>query len=336
MKTIAHGIVVLGVLLAPALVFARPGGASGAELLRRAHQAHYDLDYQKARVLLKRSLRAGDHDRASLAGVYELLGRIAAAYDRPVLAYQHYRRMVALGTRGPLPKGLAPKIVAPFQRAVAESPDTRGIETRIVHGTPETITVAVSSDPLHMTAGGVAVFGRAGSRRRVRANLDEGVLLFRVPRDAGRRARIYAVDRFGNRLAKVIWRRPATENPAQAALAVGPMRKQPPPYARWRVWGAAAIAAGGVALYYGLRAREDWARLDGVIADSSSHRFDEATRLEKSGRRNQRYSNISTAAALGLAGVSLYLRLRSKGPERTRLGASVTPQGASVSLLERF
>lgn len=343
---------VVSAVVAAGLFFASPGfvGASpskGERELELAGMALDELDYAEASKHLSRALRAGDHSPASLAEVHRLSGQVAAAFGKADAAYEHYRRMLAIAPDGRLPKGLAPKLVAPFERARAFMAD-RALRMRVRERSSRRVVVQVAPDPLHLAAAVRAEFRRGGRSMTVRARLYAGRARVPVPAGVDRLARIAAVDAHGNSLVAIevslqqpeprrIVRRPQLQ--VNHSVASKPPRSRPL-YARWYTWGLAAAAGAAVSVYYGVQAMDDWERLDAVIADSNQHSFQTAYDLEVSGRRNQLYSNIAAGVSVGLAGIAGYLLLRGgdsdEKPGKLVAAPVLTSHGASVALTGSF
>src|SRR5262245_60592709 len=108
--------------LAMALAFAASGVARAEPAdphIGRA-RAHLDaLALDRAQTELELALRAGDSDRARLIEIHRLLGIVHAGLDRPEMAVDQFRRLLALDPGADVPAELGPKIVEPFAEARA-------------------------------------------------------------------------------------------------------------------------------------------------------------------------------------------------------------------------
>lgn len=346
-----RAFVVLSLLLVASAAGASP--QKGKLALERAGMALDELDYAKARRHLQRALRAGDHDRRSLARVHQLAGQVAAAFGNTKAAYDHYRRMLALAPDARLPGGLAPKLIAPFERARRFMAD-RALHLRVRDSSVKRLVVEVVPDPLHMAVAVRGLFHRGGRVVTVRSRLHGGRAQLRIPAHVDVPARVRAVDRYGNELDVIDTdvaidvpepkprAEPARERRPRLVVreAVDKPRASRPLYARWYTWGVAAAAGTAVSVYFGLAARDDWKRLDQVINDSTQYSFQAAYDLERSGRHNQLYSNIAAGVSIGMAGIAGYLLLRNSNrdekPGKLVAAPVVTAHGASIAVKGSF
>ncbi len=325
---------------------------TGKAHLEEARAALDELDYEKARSHLKRSIRVGDHDRRSLVKVYRLFGQVAAAFGEVTAAYYHYTRMLALDPNARLPRGLAPKLVAPFKRARISMAGVESFGFRVAHVSRRRLTIEVSDDPLKLVRAVEVAFDRRGNaKRRMRARVRFGRAVFRVPRRARPQVTAHAIDRFGNRLARLsvhiarvaepargrVVRTPQVEPTPNVVRRAAPANRSKPVYSRWYMWGLVAAATGGASLYFGLRALDDWDRLNALIATSGEHSFEEARRVEDSGRRNQMFSNITAGVAIGFASIAAYLLVQDiYTDEKSTVVPVVSNGGVSLALTGAF
>jgi len=343
--------VVLSLLVVVSAADASP--PKGKLALERAGMALDELDYAKARRHLRRALRAGDHDRRSLARVHQLAGQVAAAFGNARAAYDHYRRMLALAPDARLPRGLAPKLIAPFESARRFMAD-RALHLRVRDSSAQRLVVEVAPDPLGMAVAVRARFHRGGGVVTVRSKLHDGRARLRIPDGVDVPARVRAVDRYGNELdvidTDVVVEVPAPKPRAEPRREHRPRlalreridkpRASRPLYVRWYSWGVAAVGVAAVSVYYGLRAMDDWKQLDQVINDSAQYSFQSAYDLERSGRRNQLYSNVAAGVSIGMAGIAGYLLLRKadrdEKPGKLVAAPVVGAHGASIAVKGSF
>jgi tetratricopeptide (TPR) repeat protein len=310
-----HRSISVAAALALALLLAAPSSsaagepADGGDDLARARRALDELDYDVAWLSLERALRAGDHDPDELVEIYELSGRVAAAFGDPDDAYELFQKMLALEPERTLGPRMSPKIARPFERARTYFRRRPSLEVRFepVPGEPTQVHVVVAADPLEMVAGvevdgePVALVGDAST--------------VALPRDAHGEVRIVVVDRHGNHLAETGWRArraAAPVAPAEAPLDLDARAGELPApgtpiYRRWYVWSGLAVAATGVSLYFGKAAQDDWRELDRVVQNSSNYTFDDALEIERRGRRHEFFSNFGLGSAIVCAAAALVL-----------------------------
>lgn len=312
---------------------------NGLQFLEKAKTALRDLDYETARQHLMRSLLAGDHAQDGLVTTYRFAGQVAAAFGKAEEAYDHYRRMLSLDPDATLPKGLAPKMVQPFERAKSFMAQRSRLQAQVMSHSRTRLTIAVSSDPLRLAVRVRVVSGN----NRAEGTIRGGETRIPFATKPGDRVHVLALDKHGNRLDSVRWTAPRPAPVArrvsvpEAAVATdttpaaSPAR---PVYKRWYVWGLAAVGTGAAAAYFGMRANDDWNRLDQVINDSGNHSFAEARAIEDSGYRNQRYANIGVGVSVGLGAVATYLLIRKLGgsEKKTRIVPGITNGGGTVAL----
>jgi len=328
------GVALLATLIArgsPARADRSPLGERSAHLTR-AIEAVGDRDYEKAAIHLRLALRAGQHSRDDTILIYRLSGEVAAAFGYRDQAKHFFAHMLSLDLRAEVSESEAPSVVGPYDAARAYFDDDHHPLTVDVSRDREAgiVTVEVSSDPFHMVHAARLIYrdGDHVAARDIVAN--GGDLLIDVPPSIRSTAVITVVDEYGNQLIEPVLALPPrpvaapTVNPADAVktepsvddamdelLAAEPERSSGRSIAgRWYVWSGVTLAASGAAAYFGLRAQDDWARLDSVVAESGSHDFAEAKALEQSGRRNQLITNISVGVAVTSAVVATVLLLR--------------------------
>ncbi len=320
--------------------------------LTRAIQAVGDRDYEKAQIHLRLALRAGQHSRDDTILIYRLSGEVAAAFGYRDRAKGFFAHMLAIDLRAEVSESEAPSVVGPYDAARAYFEGDHEPLTVDIARDHETgiATLEVASDPFHMVHAARLIY-RDGDRvtyRDVVAN--GGDLLVEVPPAIRSTAVLTVVDEHGNQLMEPVLALPprpvakptadpaaavpeeAAPDPLEQLLAEEPERSSGPSiFGHWYVWSGLTLAASGAAAYFGVRAQDDWARLDQVVADSGEHDFAEAHALEQSGRRNQLITNISVGVAVTSAVVSTVLLLRGGHHEhrnQTVVGATPVHGGA--------
>jgi hypothetical protein len=322
-------------MLSVAIALAMASGPADASTpdsdgdLARAISALDELEYDVAWLSLERALKSGQYGHDGLVLIYKLSGHVSAAFGNEAEAYGFFRRMLALQPRASLDKGLAPKIRKPYERAKKDHEDKGRLVVKFtaVDGEDHKVAIVVESDPLDMVAG-VKVNGKT-----VELSAD-GVV--EVPRGTLDPVVVAVTDRYGNHLDQTAWGPVAFDGYEESEGATESLRldtvrafdagqperapkssarasidtdeaptKSKPIYKRWYTWGAMAVGSAAVGAYFGMRANSDWEQLDGVIADSGSHSFDDAMALEDSGRKNQIVSNLGFGAAALFAAVAV-------------------------------
>jgi tetratricopeptide (TPR) repeat protein len=344
---IAARLALLAALLAPAMAAANPH-------LQRARSAMNDLDYEMARAALDDALTAGISDPTELAEIYELSGTVAGAFELREEAADWFRKWLALDPTARLDSGLAPKIVEPFQTARASTELALRVRSG-AHVAGETeIVLLVEADPVGLVAGarldyrdedgGVHVARAAGT--------DRIVIALPWPPPVGA-AVLAATDVHGNRLAELEWTAPAESNGDAAAetetsaepeaLAVLPATAEPdtPLYAKWSLWGGAAVGLGLAGAYFAFEASSDQRELDEIIDGSAGYTYAEAKRVENRGNRHALLANTSFGAALACGAVSAVLLIRSatrkeKRAPRHQLAPMPLTDGAGVAFALEF
>jgi hypothetical protein len=80
-----------------------------------------------------------------------------------------------------------------------------------------------------------------------------------------------------------------------------------PLYARWWVWGGAAVVTGAVAIYFGVKLKQDRDDLDELNENSEEHFFEDALEIEERGDSHARNANIFLGVTAALSAVSIGL-----------------------------
>lgn len=306
--------------------------------LSRAIEAVNDRDYEKAAIHLRLALEAGNQSRDDTILIYRLSGEVAAAFGYRNKAKDFFAHMLSIDPRAEVSESEAPSVVGPYDAARAMFDDDNPPLTVDVSRDREAgiVTVEVSSDPFHLVHAARLIYRDDDhvTYRDIVAN--GGALLVDVPPAIRNTAVVTVVDQYGNQLMDPALALPPppvaapTAKPGDAAKgepsvddAIEQLMDDEPERSsgrslagRWYVWSGVTLVAAGAATYFGLRAQDDWARLDSVVADSGSHDFNEAKALESSGRRNQLITNIGVGVAVTSAVVSTVLLLRGDHHEQ--------------------
>lgn len=314
--------IALGVAVMLAAI-AAPARAEPADPHIARARAHLDdLALDLAQTELDLALRAGDSDRARLIEIHRMLGIVHAGLDRPEIAVDEFRAVLALDPRVEVPAELGPKIVQPFADARASmqgrAPLAVGLAPRRA-GEPA-LVVVVASDPLGMVkqararfvlrAGGESIVAGAGGPRTSLA----------IPAGATR-ATVAALDAHGNRLAEL---------DVDLSPAPAPPPSEPPGLlARWTVWGGVAAGAAAIGVGFALAARSTRAELD-ELEQMPMPPFSRVEELDDRGRRRTLVANIAFGAAGVAAVVSAVLFVRRPA---ARTGVAITPAPDGALLL---
>ncbi|HUS63540.1 MAG TPA: tetratricopeptide repeat protein [Kofleriaceae bacterium] len=306
--------VLAAALYSPSLVLAQgapdaPAGA--AELLEKARAEVAQLNYDGAIALFEQAEAAGNNSRETLVEIYRAVAEAHAALGRTDQAETSFRRLLALDPDVQLPAGASPKLTTPFEGA-SEFVKTRGplkIECRRTSASAAEagVVLTVASDPAEMIAAG-RLLDAAGAT--VGSDVEgKGRITL-----AGDAQSCVALDAHRNLLAAAEVADAAPEPTTGAGTTTGTVTMQGgtsdgsrPLYARWWVWGGAAVLSGAVAIYYGVKLKQDRDDLDKLNEDSEMHFFEDALEIEERGDSHARNANIflGITAALGAVSVGL-------------------------------
>jgi tetratricopeptide (TPR) repeat protein len=345
----------LAALLSPALAHAQGTPEGAAPLLEKARAEVAQLNYDGAIALFEQAEAAGGNDRETLIEIYRSVAEAHAALGRTDQAETSFRKLLALDPEVQLPAGASPKLLTPFQGA-SEFVKTRGplkIECRrtAASAAEAGVVLTVASDPADMIAagrlvdaGGATVGGDVEGRGRITL--------------AGDAQTCVALDVHRNLLAtaEVADAPPEPVTGAATGAASGGVVMQPaegdgsrPLYARWWVWGGAAAVTGAVAIYYGIKLKQDRDDLDELNKNSQDHFFEDALEIEERGDSHARNANIFLGVTAALSAVSVGLLVydlvrsspesdgtasaaRARRSRRPVVTAGPVPGGAGVSL----
>lgn len=328
------------------------GVASADDSLAQARKAVAESDYVAARPALVAALDAGGRGPDDLVEIYRLTGIVEAALGDARAATEAFTRLLALSPRAALPDGTSPKIRRPFDAAARYIASHGALEVKMeTAARPPAITLIVVGDPINMVAAAHAVFTVDGGAERSK-DVEVASDRTEVALPAGRRidARIAALDVHGNRLVEIGSRDVpiviiGDAPPAVAAPAAPPPRRVPvvvraaarPVYLRWWPYAAAGVAVLGATGYFAWSARSDADELDGIIAGSAQHSFDDARAVEDRARRNVLLTNIGlgVTGALAVAAGVLYLTTPRDRVE-TRVAAVPLAGGGALVLGGKF
>ena len=307
---------VLAVALSPSFAFAQgapDARGDAASLLDKARAEVAQLNYDGAIGLFEQAEAAGGNTREALIEIYRAVAEAHAALGRTGEAEASFRKLLALAPDSQLPDGASPKLETPFQGA-SEFVKTRGPLKIECRRTPASaaqagVVLTVASDPAEMIAAGRLV--DAGG-----ATVGDDVEGHGRITLAGDAPSCVALDTHRNLLATA----EVEDAPAEptgggtTAGTAGTVTMQPgtgggsrPFYARWWVWGGAAALSGGVAIYFGLKLKQDRDDLDELNANSEEHFFEDALEIEERGDSHARNANIFLGITAALSAVSVGL-----------------------------
>jgi hypothetical protein len=342
------GRAALGAVLRIALALVGlEGGARADDPLAVASKAVDASDYLAARPALTAALAGGGRRPEELVEIYRLTGVVEGALGDARAATEAFTRLLALSPRATLADGTSPKIRRPFDAASRYIQSHAVLEVRIeTHANPPVITLVVASDPLNMVAAVHAVFTVDGGPERSK-DVDVAAERAEVALPPARRidARIAALDIHGNHLVEIGSRDVPVVIIGEPPPVIAPLRpparrstvvargQARPLYLRWWPYAAAAVVAAGATGYFAWAAHSATDELDGIVANSTPHRFDDARAVEDRARRDVLITNIGlgVTGALAVAAGVLYLTTPRDRVE-TRLGAVPLPGGGALIL----
>jgi hypothetical protein len=303
------------------LIVAMAAPARADDELAEARRLEGVLEYEQALAIVERVLAHGGADPTRTSELHLFAGQLAAGLDRPVIAEDHFARVLALRPDTALPEGTSPKLTAPFSAARSRVTPLR-VTATITSGL---VTIMPDPDPLHLVSGvQVHVVDPAGHHadvgepRGLRVQLQSGVTALEIA----------ALDAAGNH----VWvssappDSAATKRPHEEPVIGPPVSR--PLYARWSAWATlsgVALASGGLCAWRFRVAQDQW-----NTGKSGGHDYSELVDLESRGRRWGLAANISfgVAAAAGLTAAIVYLTHRDEPPS---IAITATPESIGVA-----
>ncbi|HEY8145305.1 MAG TPA: tetratricopeptide repeat protein [Kofleriaceae bacterium] len=346
----------LPLMLALALVVGAGGAPALAQDsdLAKAKAEMAKLDYDAAIALLEQAEASGKNQLADMIEIYRAMAESHAAMGRTDAAETAFRRLLALDPSVELPAGSSPKLTGPFTGA-REFLAKRRIAVECRRGAADAATMVVQSDPVDLVAGARLVTGdgrTVGDDAR-----GQGRVALAIPGGTSP-AGCAALDRHGNVLARAdLSATPeegAPDEGAGGATGGGVVDTAPtddrsrPIYARWWLYAGLGAAAGGVALYYGLKVNQAEDDLEDLHRQTMEPdhmiTYADALAVEDRGERYARNANIALVVTGVFAAVSGGLLVhqivtdRSQGRDEGEpaLGAAPLPGGAAVNLTLGF
>jgi tetratricopeptide (TPR) repeat protein len=345
----------LPLMLALAVVIGaggRPALAQDGDLAKaKAEMAK--LDYDAAIALLEKAEASGKNQPADMIEIYRAMAESHAAMGRSDAAETAFRRLLALDPSIELPAGSSPKLTGPFTGA-REFLARRRIAVECRRSAADAATLVVQSDPVDLVAGARLVTGdgrAVGDDARGR-----GRVALAVPGGTSP-AGCAALDRHGNVLARVdLSATPEEAAPDDSAggsetgggvVSTAPTDDRTRPiYARWWVYAGLGAAAGGVALYYGLKVKQAEDDLEELQQQTMQPdhmiTYADALAVQDRGERYARNANIALVVTGVFAAVSGGLLVHQLVTDRQRdegepsLAAGPLPGGAAVNLTLGF
>jgi hypothetical protein len=106
-----------GLALATLALLATPAGAAPADPVEAAERAYKEVDFETQLAQATRALEQGQHDPATLANIYRLLGIAHAALNSPDAARQAFMKLLAIDPDIALEQVLSPRLRTPYMEA---------------------------------------------------------------------------------------------------------------------------------------------------------------------------------------------------------------------------
>ncbi len=344
-------VVGLGVTLG-----AGPALAQDADPMAKAKAEMARLNYDAAIALLEQAEATGKNQPAAMIEIYRTTAESQAAMGRADAAETAFRRLLALDPSVELPAGSSPKLIAPFTGA-REFLAGRRIEVECRRSAADAATLVVQSDPVDLVAG-ARLLTQAGEPVGADAR-GQARLALAIPAGAAATG-CAALDRHGNVLVRAELSATAEDSapdpggPAGGANGGGAIVGSAPEgdgsrpiFARWWLYAGLAGAAGGVALYYGLKVKQAEDDLEELHRQTMEEGHDvtyaDALEVEDRGESAARNANIALVVTGVFAAVSGGLLVhqlvtdgRRTGEEQPALSAGPLPGGAAVNLTLGF
>jgi tetratricopeptide (TPR) repeat protein len=324
------------------VALAMPGLARADDPMTKAKAEMAQLNYDAAIALLEKAEASGQNGAAEMVEIYRVTAEAHAAMGRGDAAETAFRRLLALDPSIELPAGSSPKLTGPFN-AAREFLAGRRITIECRRG-EAAASLIVQSDPVDLVAGGRLVTaggGKVGDDAR-----GQGRITLAVPGRASPSA-CAALDRQGNVLVQAdLTDPPAAGGERETGAAASPVvtsapaeRGERPIYARWWLYAGLGAAAGGVAIYYGLKmkqAEQDIQDLNAAtMVPGHDITYSDFLAIEDRGQRYARNANIALVATGVLAAVSggllVHQLMTERDPEAPAVTAAPLPGGAALN-----
>ena len=332
---------------------AAPALAQDGDLMSKARAEMAQLNYDAAIALLEQAEATGKNQPAAMVEIYRATAEAHASMGRADAAETSFRRLLALDPSVELPAGSSPKLMAPFTGA-REFLAGRRIEVECRRSAADAANLVVQSDPVDLVAG-ARLTTQAGESSGADARGQARIALS-IPGAAA--AGCAALDRHGNVLVRAELSATAEDaapsggggEPSDGGDLVGSAPAEGgerPIYARWWPYAVVAAAAGGVAIYYGLKvsqAEDDLEELhQGTMQADHDITYADALEIEDRGQGYARNANIALVVTGVFAAVSGGLLIhqlvtdgrRGEG-EQPAISAGPVPGGGSVNLTLGF
>ena len=333
-----------------AMALGGPGRVARADgdQMAKAKAEMAQLNYDAAIALLEQAEQSGKNQPAEMVEIYRAMAESHAAMGRTDAAETAFRRLLALDPSVALPAGSSPKLTGPFEGA-REFLARRRIAVECRRTAADAATLVVQSDPVDLVAGGrlltadgAAVGADAQGQGRIALDIPGGAAA----------AGCAALDRHGNILARAELSSAPEEQPDGGAAAGGAQvdgpvvdagpgeRGERPIYARWWPYAALSAAAGGVAIFYGLKmkqAEDDLEALhEATMVAGHNISYPDALAIEDRGEGYARNANIALVVTGVFAAVSGGLLIhqlvtdRQPDEEAPAVGAGLVPGGGGA------
>jgi tetratricopeptide (TPR) repeat protein len=334
-----------------AVVIAVPAAArADGELVTKAKAEMAQLNYDAAIALLEQAEASGQNQPDDMAAIFRATAESHAAMGRGDAAETAFRRLLALDPSIDLPAGSSPKLTGPFN-AARDFLAGRRLAVECRRGADGAASLVVKSDPVDLVAGARLLTADGGAIGEDAKG--QGRVALAVPGGTSPAA-CAALDRHGNALARADLADAPAQDVSEAGAApaggtvvsAGPAeRGDRPLYARWWLYAGLGAAAGGVALYYGLKmksAEDDLAELHRRTIEEPDHdiTYADALAVQDRGEGYARNANIALVAtgvfAAVAGGLLVHQLMTDRDQDESPVEAAVLPGGAAVNLTLGF
>jgi hypothetical protein len=312
-------------------VAARPASADAD--LGAITSALDNSDYPAAQDLIAKGLALGGNSPDSTVELYRLQGVVEGSLGNTQRATDAFLRALALKPKLALAAGTSPKVMKPFEAAKNFYKTNEPLKVKVdTRATPPAVTLVVQSDPLKMVARARVAFVVDGKPEQMR----DGTGTIELPAGARIDLRVTALDASGNRLVEIgssdvpiviVSSARSTAKPQKVAPKKqpdGPVHERPL-YAKWWLWGGAAVAFAGLGVGFSVAALDAKGELEALNATSTAHSFDEAMAKEDTIRTRLLVSNISYGVAIGCGVTAAILFLTKPSAERSTISIAPAP-----------
>ncbi|GEM_PF-6946736 len=286
--------------------------------LARARGAIDDNKFEEARDHLRATLRSGELASDDLARAHLLEGMVELVLGDPASDVS-FRHAVVVSRTIDVPEGSAPKFRAALAKARAFI-DGRGPLRVAITRDADLAVVTIENDPIAIVS---SIAGQGADSKSLVVPAGHKVTL------AVQSGTLVLRDVWGNTVRELAVPDPVSPRTDPPELAT---RGRLDWYRRPIVWGIASgtfAAAGTIAYVFASTAKNN---LDGIIANSNGHTFDEA----EAARQSWRTRVYVTDGLFVVAGALAVVTLVALVTEPSSVVVTPTPGGAQVGYATRF